>query len=403
MTDHFFYKSFLLAGLFSGLFFCAAAQRQCGTENTYLFKQRYPARYDSIEGKIAAFVQQRKLRPAAIQALRTIPVVVHILYNNNASDPTNISDAKIFSQINILNQDYRRQNADWTGTPGVWQSLVADCEVRFCLASLDAGGNPTTGIVRRYTDSTNFSLDGSPKHNNTGGSNAWPTDKYLNLWITPRIRHGITELLGYATFPWQNMGAEDGLVIRYLAFGSLAPVSATYNLGRTATHEVGHWLGLKHIWGDEAACAADDDVGDTPLQADLHYGCPAFPNTDACSNGNGVMFMNYMDYTDDRCMFMFTAGQKTRMDYYLANDHKSIADNAGAGCGDCPYVLNLSGSLSGTTNYRSADQIISTQNILPGAASEYKTGSKVTLSPGFHAGSGSNVQIKTDEICYPPN
>ncbi len=396
------YKQILLIGLLG--FSCSAfAQRNCGTENTYLFKQRFPAKYDSIENRVSQFLRLKKMEPARVLAVRTIPVVVHVLYNVNTADPTNISDAKIYSQIDRLNLDYRKQNTDWTNTPAVFQSLVADCEVRFCLASTDQVGGPTSGIVRKYTDSVNFSLNGSPKHNNTGGSNAWPTDKYFNIWVAPQIQHGTNNLLGYATFPWQNMGAEDGVVIRYNAFGSLEPVQNQYNLGRTATHEVGHWLGLKHIWGDEAACAADDDVDDTPLQADRNYGCTGFPLRDACTGGNGVMFFNYMDYVDDGCMYMFTAGQKARMDYFLSTDRKQVADNASVGCSNCQYNLTIGGTLSNTINYRSSNEIISTQSILGSAKTDYKTGNKVTLSPGFHAAAGSAVHITTGEICYPPN
>ena len=402
MIKQLFQKYFLLSFCLTGFSLAATAQRTCGTENSFIFQRLYPARYDSIEGRVKNFLAQQKSRPTGTLAVRSIPIVVHVLYNNNTTDPTYISDAKIISQINTLNQDFRRLNADWTNTPSAFQAATADCEVRFCLASKDPGGNSTSGIIRKYTDSINFFLKTSPKHNNTGGSDAWAANKYLNLWVVPRINNG-SELLGYATFPWQNAGAEDGVVIRFNAFGSVAPVQTKYNLGRTSTHEIGHWLGLKHIWGDEPACAADDDVADTPPQADNNYGCQNFPLTDACSNGNGVMFMNYMDYTDDRCMFMFTAGQKARMYYYLINDHKTVVDNAGAGCGDCPYILIVSGNVSTNINYRSANEIISTQNILPGIFSNYSTGNKVTLSPGFHAGSGATVRIKTGEICYPPN
>jgi len=392
----------LLLFWLAGFSLAATAQRNCGTENSFMFQRLYPARYDSIEGRVKNFLAKKKLQPAGILAVRTIPVVVHVLYNNNTSDPTYISDAKIISQFNILNQDFRRLNADWTNTPSAFQAATADCEMRFCLASKDPAGNPTSGIVRKYTDSTNYFLKASPKHNNTGGSDAWATDKYLNLWVVPRIYNG-TELLGYATFPWANAGAEDGAVMRFNAFGSVAPVQTVFNLGRTTTHEIGHWLGLKHIWGDESACVADDDVADTPPQADKNYGCKTFPVTDVCSKDNGVMFMNYMDYTDDRCMFMFTAGQKARMDYYLSNDRKTIVDNAGAGCGDCPYILTVSGNLSTNISYRSANEIISTQKILPGVFSNYSTGNKVTLAPGFRAGNGATVRIKTGEICFPPN
>lgn len=394
-------KIILFFILFIYTSFLAVAQKNCGTENTFLFKQLYPNRYDSIEGKVSAFIQMQKLLAARILNVRTIPVVVHVLYNYNNTDPTYISDAKIFSQIDIINQDFRRQNADWTTTPAVFQGLVADCEVRFCLASIDPNGNTTSGIIRKYTDSLNFSTKTGPKHNNTGGSDAWDNNKYLNIWVVPRIFQG-SEVLGYANYPWENAGADDGVVIRYSVFGSLPPVSISYNLGRTTTHEIGHWLGLKHIWGDEGACSSDDDVSDTPKQADKNYGCPSFPLVDACTSGNGVMFMNYMDYTNDNCMYMFTLGQKVRMDYYLLNDRSSVVNNAASGCGGCPYALVLNNSVTINSSFRSVNQITSSQMINTGIICTYKTGSLVRLVTGFKASNGSKLTIKTNEICYPP-
>jgi hypothetical protein len=391
---------FCMAG--NGFVLHLQAQRNCGTPNSYEYQQQFKQQYLAEEQKIARFIAEKNAMPLQTQAVRTIPVVVHILYNNNTTDPTYVSDAKIISQLIVLNQDFRRQNADWTSTPNVWQGLVADCEVRFCLASRDPSGNPTSGIIRVKTDSVNFFLRNSPKSNATGGSSGWPSNKYLNVWVVPRINSG-SELLGYATFPWMNAGANDGVVIRFNAFGNIAPLQASYNLGRTTTHEVGHWLGLKHTWGDENACAADDEVSDTPLEKQAIYGCPSFPNTDSCTNsGNGVMFMNYMDYVDDRCMYMFTNGQKNRMNYYLANDRKSVADNANAGCGDCPYNLSLSGNLGTNTVYRTAETIFSVQQISNGRSAEYKAGQTITLAPGFIAANGCNFRAIAGEICFPP-
>jgi hypothetical protein len=378
------------------------AQRNCGTPNSYQYQQQFKEQYLAEEKKIAQFAADQRTRPLQLQAVRTIPVVVHVLYNNGTTDATYISNEKIFSQIIILNQDFRRQNADWNNTPSVWQSLVADCEVRFCLASRDPSGNPTSGIIRVKTDSTNFFLRNSPKNTATGGSNSWPTNKYLNIWVAPRINNG-SETLGYASFPWMNEGGNDGIVVRFNAFGNIAPLQAQYNLGRTTTHEVGHWLGLKHTWGDESACAGDDDVSDTPLEKVANYPCRTFPFTDSCTNtGNGIMFMNYMDYTDDRCMYMFTNGQKTRMNFYLANDRKSVADNANAGCGDCPYNLLLAGSLPTNIIYRTAETIFSSQQIAAGQYAEYQAGQKVTLAPGFIAASGCDFRAITNTVCFPP-
>lgn len=239
------------------------------------------------------------------RAVITIPVVVHVVGNATVQ---NVSDAQINSQINRLNLDFRKLNTDVTNVPSVWTSLVADYEIEFCLARRDPNGNNTTGIIRKVTTATSFSTNDNVKRTANGGSDAWPASSYLNIWVC-NLSGGV---LGYAQFPGGN-ATTDGVVITYTGFGTMGTAQAPYNLGRTATHEVGHWLNLYHIWGnDGSSCNGSDQVGDTPNQGSEHYGCPSFPSV-SCSNGpNGDMWMNYMDYTDDRCMYMFTNGQKSR-------------------------------------------------------------------------------------------
>ncbi|MBK7938926.1 MAG: T9SS type A sorting domain-containing protein [Lewinellaceae bacterium] len=235
----------------------------------------------------------------------TIPVVVHVVYFNTTQ---NLSDDKILSQIDVLNADFRRLNADASNTPGVWQSIAADCEINFCMATQDPNGNATTGIQRRQTTVNGFSTNDNMKFFSTGGLDAWDSGKYLNLWVC-NLSGG---LLGYAQFPG-GPASTDGVVCDYAYFGTIGSTQP-FHLGRTATHEVGHWLNCYHIWGDDGtSCNGTDSASDTPNQADENYGCPVFPVV-SCSNGpNGDMFMNYMDYTDDACMNLFTNGQKSRM------------------------------------------------------------------------------------------
>jgi hypothetical protein len=186
--------------------------------------------------------------------------------------------------------------------------LCGDFKIQFCLAKIDPNGKATSGIVRRKTTKKSFSSNDAVKFSSRGGDDAWPADQYLNIWVC-NLGHG---LLGYAQFPG-GPASTDGVVILYSAFGDTLTVKAPYDKGRTATHEIGHWLNLRHIWGDDnGACTGSDLVGDTPNQANSNFGCPTFPHV-SCSNGpNGDMFMNYMDYTDDACMFMFTNGQRDR-------------------------------------------------------------------------------------------
>ena len=230
-----------------------------------------------------------------------IPVVVHVLYNMAAQ---NISDAQVQSQIAVMNEDYQKLNADVSNTPGIYAGLAANSGVQFVLAKRDPNGLATTGIIHKYTKTTSWSTNDAVKSSKRGGDNPWDASKYLNMWAC-NLGQG---LLGYAQFPGGS-AATDGVVILYSAFGSRAKYAAgtyttAYDLGRTATHEVGHWLNLRHIWGDDnGACTGSDLVDDTPNQGAENYGCPVFPHV-SCSN-SGDMSMNYMDYTDDQCMCMF--------------------------------------------------------------------------------------------------
>ena len=239
----------------------------------------------------------------------TIPVVVHVLYSA-ASE--NISDAQIQSQIDVLNEDYHKLNADANKVPAVFAGLAADIGIQFTLAKRDPNGLATNGIERKSSSTTSWGTADNIKSTSTGGLNAWNSSQYLNLWVGT-IGGGI---LGYAQFPG-GAAATDGVVISPVYFGRTGTVTSPYNLGRTASHEVGHWLNLRHIWGD--ANCGDDMVGDTPTQQTSNFSCPAFPHV-TCSNGpNGDMFMNYMDYVDDACMQMFSNGQSQRMNALFAS------------------------------------------------------------------------------------
>ena len=243
-----------------------------------------------------------------------IPVVVHVLYNTAAQ---NISDAQVQSQIDVLNEDFRKLNADAANTPALYAGLVADANVQFVLARRTPTGAATNGIIHKLTKVTSWSTNDAMKNSKRGGDNPWDATKYLNMWAC-NLGQG---LLGYAQFPG-GAASTDGVVMLYSAFGSRAKYAAgtystPYDLGRTATHEVGHWLNLRHIWGDDnGACTGSDLVADTPNQGAENYGCPVFPKV-SCANA-GDMSMNYMDYTDDRCMYMFSTGQSTRMNALFA-------------------------------------------------------------------------------------
>lgn len=268
----------------------------------------------------------------ARKSIIRIPVVFHILHNNSTE---NISDARIHEQLEVLNEDFGRYNADASNTPSAFAGVATDTEIQFCLATRDPICGTTTGILRKYTDSTQFVLKPSVKHNGTGGDDAWPSTDYLNIWVCD-LRPG---LLGYGTFPGTASAGEDGVVLDYASVGGpSAPGTWTpFHLGRTGTHEVGHWLNLRHIWGD--AFCGDDFVGDTPTQQGSNSGCPSFPSV-TCSNGpNGDMFMNYMDYSDDACYNMFTIGQSVRMHACLESARASLYSSLGCSPGQTAVDL----------------------------------------------------------------
>ena len=245
-----------------------------------------------------------------------IQVVVHVLHRTAAE---NISDAQIKSQIATLNKDYRAKNSDKSKVPGPWKSLVADAMVEFELAKKDPKGKSTTGITRTETTITSFPSDDSMKKKSTGGVAPWNPTKYLNMWVCS-LGGG---LLGYAQFPG-GPKSTDGVVMLNTAFGSKGTAKSPFNLGRTTTHEVGHYLNLRHIWGDTPDCSGGDSVNDTPNAATPNYDKPKFPHVSCCNGPMGDMFMNYMDYVDDDSMFMFTPGQVARMHATLDGVRKGL-------------------------------------------------------------------------------
>jgi hypothetical protein len=276
----------------------------------------YRARRLKVEEDVRRAINSG-LAMRTVAKLITIPVVVHVVYRTAAE---NVSDAQINSQIKALNLDYRAKNPDVKKVPDAWKSLVVDANIEFALATKDPSGAKRKGITRTKTTVREWGPDDAVKSAKKGGADAWPRDRYLNLWVCA-LGQG---LLGYAQFPG-GPAKTDGVVILNSAFGTTGSVVAPFNKGRTATHEIGHFLNLRHIWGDRNDCSGNDFVADTPPAQAANTGKPKFPHI-TCNNGpNGDMFMNYMDYTDDDAMFMFTVGQVARMNATLAGPRKALA------------------------------------------------------------------------------
>lgn len=233
-----------------------------------------------------------------------IPVVFHVLYKTNQQ---NLSDQRIYEQLNRLNEDFAGENSDTSTVPLEFKPFIGSANIHFYLATLDPDGNVTNGINKVNTTKDIFTASSnSIKKTADGGVDAWNPNKYLNIWV------GNLDLniLGYSTSPFNHGNSMDGIVLGYKYVGNSTFASA-YSGGRTAVHEVGHYFGLQHVWGSgSGGCSADDGVADTPLQEGASTGTPVHPRP---SCGSNDMFMNYLDYCDDIVSVMFTHGQVDKM------------------------------------------------------------------------------------------
>ncbi len=254
-----------------------------------------------------------------------VPVVVHVVHNGEQEgEGVNISDEQILAQIEVINEDFRRLNADKENTPAEFESIATDTHIEFVMAKQDPEGIPTNGITRTLGTNTTWSRPSLPELKSLS---YWPSEDYFNIWVTKLSGN----LLGMAEFPETDLDGIDesqtdplldGIVISYHVFGSLLkgnfPVmdEEAYDRGRTTTHEVGHYLGLIHIWGD-GGCEADDYCEDTPNAGSSYLYCPTPDQAFSCDSRD--MFENYMDYSDDVCMNLFTLDQKARMRTVLEN------------------------------------------------------------------------------------
>lgn len=346
-----------------------------------------------VEQRAVEGSQQFKM---AANSVVTIPVVVHIVFNNAQE---NLPDEQIYNQIAVLNEDFRLLNVDAGNTPAPFQPSVADVQIQFCLASADPLGNPTSGITRTATAHGAFQYPTNDmKYTALGGIDAWDTERYLNIWVCD------IDALGYAPYPGTAPAAEDGVVVDFAAMGKGGVAASPFDLGRTATHEVGHWLNLVHIWGD-AECG-DDQVADTPVAEEANGGCPAFPRVTSCGNDpNGEMFMNYMDYVDDRCMFMFSAGQKSRMlaTFMPGGGRDGLLTSGGCG-GACPRAQFLTDEfVAATETFQASDMVMGWNKITAGSDIQYHAGNSVVLRPGFHAQSGNVFRAWINGCTGPKN
>lgn len=409
-----------------------------------MYFQQHPGTREATELKAKMVPLGAPVTNYRLQSIVTVPVVVHIILSN----PYIVTDADVQAQINRLNLDYSGFNPDSTNA-SLFYAVKGHSQIQFCLAKRTPSGQLTNGIERRSSSTgSNIGLSPNPiKRSASGGLDVWDPSSYLNLWIGDDASG--QGLLGYAAFPGAGDAADDGVWINYKGFGSNSCYTySAYDLGRTATHEIGHYFGLFHIWGDESGCTGDDfrqlpagsctlpsglfnpagqgntasDIGDTPNQADATTNCPSGMVTDACATtAPGKMYQDYMDYTADACYSMFTAKQVQRMEWVLDSCRSGLKTSLGcqppagalsldvapfqsvnpggfelAGCGLTSYPSNLSCPGSFIPKFRIINDGLTTLTSVT-AGYELDNGAAVTQTVTV------NLAVKaTAVISFPP-
>ncbi|MEZ4972010.1 MAG: M43 family zinc metalloprotease [Cyclobacteriaceae bacterium] len=327
------------------------AQQRCATVE---YQKMVNPEYSKTQTKFENWISNQQVAPkiktfdtqGTNVATYVIPVVVHVIHNGEPIGVgTNISDAQIISQINVLNKDFKRLNADASQTPSEFLPVAGSLDIEFVLAKQDPEGLTTNGIQRVQGTQSSWTLAENAEFK---ALSYWPSEDYMNIWVINFVDP--SNFIGYAQFPESSLpGLEnsssdpltDGIVINYKDIGSIDDgafdLDPQFNKGRTATHEIGHFFGLRHIWGDVSGCGGTDYVSDTPPQSSETSGCPGHPQVSCSSN---KMFQNYLDYTNDACMNLFTAGQVTRMEIVLQNSPRRASLTTSPGSQDPAPVPN---------------------------------------------------------------
>lgn len=396
---------------------CSASTAQTGDRcGSQAYINHLKATQPEVYKQIIAFQQQ--LGTHTTQSLRTaattdtfirIPVVVHIIHNNAAgiiggSNNTNISDAQVLSQITALNKDYQRLNADSVNTPPGYKPIAANVKLQFCLANKDSNGLYSSGITRNYNNKANYNVADATLLSQIA---YWPSDQYLNIWVCDisggtlgfAQPPGATGIPGLS--PTDGAKKTDGVVIDYKAFGTIGTLMSKYNLGRTATHEVGHWFGLSHPWGDYSSgdCSLTDYCNDTPACGNVYESSyptcsniPTGPNTVVCTPAR--MIQNYMDYSDDGCMNLFTQDQKSRMRTTIEFSARRYALLSSLGCCVITNLFSSPYQKSFEDGSISSDGWIT---INPNSSSLYTKGFELSNTSAFHIGSYA-ISVTNDSV-----
>ncbi|WP_299247712.1 T9SS type A sorting domain-containing protein [uncultured Cytophaga sp.] len=384
---------------------------RCGSEE---YMQHLKATKPEAFKQINAFkkelgqLQRNSLRTSAsTDTVIHIPVVIHVVHDvlSGTIGGKNISDAQIQSQITVLNNDYQRLNADQVNTPVGYLPIAANVKLQFCLANRDPFGNYTSGITRTYNNKASYGVyDASLLSSLT----YWPSDQYLNIWVCDISGN----VLGYAQQPGSSsitgldpndgVAETDGVVIDYTAFGTIGNLQSKYNLGRTTTHEVGHWFGLSHPWGDynSGDCSLTDYCADTPPCGNAFTSAVPLCSNIPTGSGSVVctpsrMIQNYMDYSDDGCMNLFTQDQKSRMRSTMEFSARRYALFSSLGC------CNITGTILAAPYAKSfEDSDISSDgwsSINPNSSSTYTKGFELNNYSAFDKG-GYCTSVTNDSV-----
>jgi len=372
------------------------AQEKCATvQYNQLIEKKVPIQeyQKSFEKWIEQKKIERRLNPRILSTkddpLYIIPVVIHVIYYTDSQDQEvgNIAEEQILSQINVLNEDYRRMNYDTIYTPEIFKPVATDARIEFRLAQRDPNGAPTTGIVRVEGPQSSWNANSTQDDILLKSISFWPPEDYLNIWVVNLSG----DFLGYAQYPITDLPGSlppfnrdtDGVVIDYEVFGSVDKgpfpnIRLNYDRGRTTTHEVGHFLGLRHIWGDSDQCGATDYCDDTPDQETSYSSCT---NILGFSCDSDDMYQNYMDYTYDACMNIFTGDQKERMRIILENSPRraSLLNSPGLLPPDTiPNILIIREILS--PKNISCEQIFNPEVVVQNIGSNQITNFEIKLS-----------------------
>ncbi len=325
--------------IITGSSFSQANLHRCGTFDMMQYKEQqtpgYMARTKACFDNAKQIADANRINRSTSDTIYRVQLVFHVVYLNAAE---NIPDSVIYSQVEVLNEDYRRLNADTVRTRDEFKPVAGDAHIEFYLATTDPDGNPTNGITR--TAGNGGIIGFNPFQENMkvepGGKAPWPTDRYVNIWVC-NVLNGLG-ILGYSYPPdnapnWPSGSSTDsakqGVVLHYPVVGRnfSNPIDQTVAGGRSLTHELGHFFGLRHIWGDSTGCNNDDGISDTPYASDAsQQTCDTVINScpDAPTDFND-MIEDYMDYSDDRCLNMFTNEQIGIMHAMLQTSRAGVA------------------------------------------------------------------------------